>query len=319
VRLGFLIAIAVAACGHADPKPEPSTPAAPEVVRFDEAADRLVAMLDQGWVVSRDVAGAPAHEGDSLIWTGVAMGDLDCARGDQLEAALISMVEATDGKLFRHPTLKNKVSLDGAVGLYFGVAERVEHCPGAADRWHAVLAAHPRFFDDPLNDQEQVRLPLGFKAVRALLGARLGLVAPPTDGELRELEREVAGWVRAVKAGKKAFDLHLIDEAPSCFRVHVAHRTLEAVEALGAVVTREGRDDFCQATDGLAIGTVDQWCGRPVDLGAWVQGFQYDRWEFAFQRCQAWEAPDGNGLHTPALDLIDALRKTYAVKRAFGF
>ncbi len=86
--------------------------------------------------------------------------------------------------------------------------------------------------------------------------------------------------------------------------------TLETLEDLGDDISNSGRNDFCAATRGVQIATVDEWCGRG-GLKDWISNFQFDRYEYAFQRSGSWESPDGNGDKTPALDLLVAMRQVY--------
>jgi hypothetical protein len=300
-------------CGRSHEKPDPVESSGEESAKFDHAEGRLVSMLDGGWVVSRSPDGSVAHQGDSLLFTGIGLGDLDCARGAALETALQAMIVGTDGKLYRHPSLPDAVSMDGAIGLYYGIAARIARCDGARSSWSALLAEHPAFWSDPLNAAAGVDLPLGFKYVRSLLGFRLGLQTEPDQDDLRELEKDAVAWTAVVKVAKAAADLRrrvgLPAEDPAAYRVHLAQRALATVEELGGAVSQQGRNDLCGASSGMGLIGVDYWCGRG-GADEFIAGFQENEWEFRLQRAK-WEEPDGQGLQTPGLDLIDAMHFRY--------
>lgn len=304
--LALLFALC-AACGvapspRADPKPPP-----PEArSRFEEGAARLFGMLDHGWVVSRHPEdGSPEHQGDSLIWSGMALGALDCERGRAVENALFDMLAETGGGLYRHPSLKNEVSLDGALGFYRGLASWVKRCPGAKARWRAPFALHRAYLDEHggrLNvaaaDIYYAKLVPEFNAITAQLGAELGVASPPADGQVLGLGVEVLAWAKAV-----------VHERAACYRIHLGLIALQALELAGRKVPALVRNDFCATTAGLGLETTDLWCGRP---STFLADFRYDSWEFSGQRCKTWETPDGQGLTTPAVDLLTYLRDAYA-------
>lgn len=282
-------------CSKAVEKPEPVDPREAEAALFDEAVNRLEAMSDGGWVVSRNAENGPEHTGDSLIWTGMAMGDLDCTRGVAQQEALVTMVRETGGKMYRHPSLKDQVSMDGAIGLYYGIARREHRC-GAY--WAAVLEATPEFWENPLH-VDGTEMPAEFTYVRDLLGFKLGFLPEPAVSRKGALEAEIAAWTLAVAATKAA-----------CYRVHLSLLGLQTIESLGGTISGNGRNAFCSLTKAMDLPTVDHWCGRPT---AFLAQFQYNAWEMRHQRCGAWETPDGGGLATPALDLITYLRSAFTI------
>ncbi len=286
----------LAACGHGTEKSGPSDPLDADRALFNEAADRLEAMSDSGWVVSRNAENGAEHLGDSLIWTGMAMGDLDCVRGDAQEASLIAMLHETGGKIYRHPSLKTEASMDGAMGLYYGVARRIARC---GDTWSAPLIELPEFWVNPLDTSGEARLPAEFTYVRDLLGFKVGVLPEPASSRKGALEAEVSAWALGSLADKS-----------SCFRVHLGLLALQTIEALGGSVSQTGRNAFCSVTKTAGLPTVDLWCGRPTTF---LADFKYNDWEVRSQRCPAWETPDGAPFTTPAVDLITFLRSAYTI------
>ncbi len=211
------------------------------------------------------------------------------------------MLEETGGKIYRHPTIKDQASMDGALGLYYGIARRVARC---GDSWSAPLQASPDFWKNPLNSPSGANLPAEFTYVRDLLGFKMGALPEPKPVRKGLLEAQIAAWAAGVSGSQAA-----------CYRVHLGLLGLQTIEALGGSVSDNGRNAFCSVTKGMGLRTVDLWCGR-TDLRDWITNFEYDKWEFSHQRCNAWETPDGNGLITPGLDLIVAIRAAYQLPGA---
>lgn len=299
----FVLLMAVGiGCGKAEDKSDPVDADDQARTLFTAASDRLMPMLDRGFVVSRDSDGEARHTGDALIWSGMAVGALDCAHASPVSEALRGMLEQLNGGLYRHPDLPNDISLDGALGLYKGVSALVTRCPDELEPWKKAMALHKDFadlFGQLMNEHSDAELVDEFHYVRDLLFHKLGLRAKPSSDRLRILEAQIAGWAYGVKLKKAA-----------CFRVHLGLISLQAVEQMGESVSKAGRDKFCQATEGLELPTTDHWCGRG-DLVSWVQSFQFDQWEYRHQRCTGWETPDGKGYRTPGVDLLEAMRQAY--------
>lgn len=297
------------ACGKAEDKIEPADPSDQVVSLWTATADRLVPMLDHGFVVSRyGKQNEIKHQGDALIWSGLALGALPCRVAAPVSAALRAMIDKQAGGFYRHPSLPTEVSMDGALGLYKGVAALITHCPAELADWTDALAKHQAFVsehgDTALNAASPAELVPEFTAVRDQLFHQVGLDGQPASGRIRTLEKEISAWVLAVKTTKK-----------SCFRVHLGLLSFQALESMGVSISAGGRDAFCGLTKGMDMPTVDNWCGRG-DLTNWVAGFQFDAWEYRHQRCGAWESPDGKGYRTPAIDLLEGIAQAY--KLNFG-
>jgi hypothetical protein len=301
MALVLTLFLALSACSKEPAERTTSQPSDDAQSSFVAAEDRLVSrFLEDGWVVSRHADGSPEHQGDSLLFTGIALGTLDCAHKHDVEWALAKMLEDLGGGLYRHPSLSQKVSLDGALGLYFGLATG-KKCPDSMVEWGHHLLLHRNYLHAhsmKLNEQDSAQLVPEFDYVLDLLASSLGVADQPDDAQARSLETEVSAWALGVKARKAA-----------CYRVHLGWLTLRSLEALGKLSQR-GRADFCGVTDGMDLPVIDHWCGRG-DLQGWIAGFQENQWEFRHQRCGGWEKPDGQGLETPGLDLLVAMKAAY--------
>ncbi len=296
----------LSAC-HAPKAPEKDPVPVSVEQSYVEAVNRLErGFLQGGWVVSRHPDGAPAHMGEGLIWSGLALAALPCDRGQEIEAALLGMLAARGGALVRIDPLGEyadgrEVTLDGALGLYRGIAERVTRC-GDGDRWANAVGLHRRFVSlsgGRLHPNTAQNLLPQFDFLLDLLAFRLGQGESPNPERARFLEHQVALWAAGVKATQGA-----------CYRINLGLITLQTLEALGEPVSRAGRDEFCLATKGTGIPTVDEWCGRG-GLKDWIASYRMNQWEYRFQRCGGWETPDGAGLATPGLDYLVAIRQAY--------
>ncbi len=273
------LAALLSSCTHDDPRPSPE-PAHPAT--FDETASRLISMADDGWIVSRTADGEPRQQGDSLIFTGIAMGVLDCDRGDIPERALLKMLAENHGVPYRHPTLRDDYSLDGLLGLWWGVEHRTLMCPEARARWAAVLPQHLK----------ATAIPPYFDVMLRTVITHVMDADAPTIEERGKLGSEVAGWAIAV-----------VSQRAAAYRLHLGFLTLSVVDA------PHGQNIYCEAVREAKMPLLEQFCGR-VGLEPWLKGFEYNRWEYQHQRA-VWEQPDAQGLTTPALDLLVAYRMLY--------
>lgn len=291
----FFIFIFLVACGSH--KTAPKTDPSPDIsTLYSSASARLISMLDSGWVVSRYDDKSMEHQGDALIWSGIAMASLSCEQGEIIESALIDAIVNANGSLYRHPSLPNQISMDGAIGLYRGIAHRIKAC-GKADAWKHAMELHIAIPDDILNSDSNVGLPPEFTYVRDLVAARTTGGPDPSLARMDALTAEVTGWALGVVQSKSP-----------CFRINLGFQSLKAAEELGINVDH---GPFCLATKDVHLAQVDTWCDRP-GAETWIRNFKYDEWEYAHQRCVAWESPDGKpNLHTPGLDLIELLKENY--------
>lgn len=284
----------------------PDLEPAPSGVRFryDEATLRLsTGYLENGWVVTRRADGSAEHVGEGLLWTGLWLYAAPCEVGAGSAAMLRQTITRNGGALVRYEPLGEyaggrEITLDGAIGLYRGISATLRRCPGEGEAWAEPLALHIDYLishNDQFNEASPAYLSEEFGYVLQAVASHLSLARPPLDSELRSLEVLVAGWAAAVNATHAA-----------AYRVHLGLVALQTVEAMGFEVDWTA---FCAATRGVGIPTVDYQCGRG-DLRAWIDEFQYNKYEYRHQRAD-WESEDGNGLATPGLDLLVAMRDAY--------
>ncbi len=284
--------------------PDKEVPESAVSTKYREASERLTSQfVENGWVVSRNSDGAPQHIGEGLIWTGLALSALPCDLGGTLEGALISTIGSLEGALVRYLPLGEyaggrEVTLDGALGLYRGIAERITRC-GKGDLWWPIIRMHLVYLRDHnsrLNAQADAVLGPHFDYLLDLLASHVGLMSEPDESNLRDLEGEVAAWAALVNA-----------QHSPCYRINLGYIALSTAEELGKSVNWM---EYCAATRGTGIPIVEHRCGRG-DLLSWIDSFEPNKWEYRFQRCGGWESPDGNDDMTPGLDLLVAMRAAY--------
>lgn len=306
--LCLLLAV-IAACGRAEDRPDPLPGDDAVRARYSAAVMRMLSLTENDQIVSRTTEGEVRHEGDSLLWTWTAIGVLGCGEGYQLMRAALARLRFGAGYHVRYLPLPaeyvggNETSLDPELGFYFGVASRWRRCPEdraeLAEAWvlreQAVDAAGGR-----LHPNVAAMVPAGLDAARDQVGAAMGLGAEPAPERLELLGFELSAWAKAT----------LISRQP-CYRLNLAWTAIRALEEAGGALPGRWRDAFCGATAASGVATVDHWCGRAGALERFVAEYEPNAWEYALQRCPAWEQPDGAGLETPGLDLIVAMRELY--------
>lgn len=276
---------------------------------YDKAANRLTpTFVQDGWIISRYTDGSTEHEGDSLIWTGLAMAALSCDRGAVFENRMIRMISENQGALVRYEPLGEyangrEVTFDGATGLYYGVFQRLRRC-STEDKWREVWKKHIDYLaenDYVLHPNVNSVVMPQFNAMRDYVTFQLGLGDEPEDWRYRALEAEANVWSSVV-----------VESRQPCFRVHLAWLHLSFLEDSNNLL-RSAAWGFCVATDEANVPLYDHWCGRR-DIDEWVDEFEFDQWEYRHQRCHGddWETPDGRpNLRTPGLDLLFAIAFVY--------
>lgn len=277
----LLVLLALAACGHKEPS-KPDAPDGVPHVTYGEASERLLTMLDSGWVVSRNPDGSARDQGDSLLFTGLALGALDCTSGAVPEDALVKMLGERHGGVYRHPTITDDYSLDGLLGLWWGIHRRTTRCPDTRPLWAGLIDEHAH----------AVTIEPFFRTALEQIAADLGQGAAPSAFERGLLGSEVAGWAAST-----------VGQHAAAYRLHLGFLTLSLVDA------PKGKQAYCNEVGAAHIALLEQFCGRP-GLAEWTADFAYDRYVYAFQR-GVWESPDGAGKTTPAIDLLMALDSLY--------
>lgn len=303
----YIILHLLASCSHSNGS-DPKEPTEEIKTTYNMTVDRfLLNHLENGWVVSRYKNGEVEHEGDSLLWSGIALASLPCSKADPVENALIAMLDKNNGGLTRYEPLPDEykngreISFDGAVGFYFGVLSRIANCDSSKIRWVTSFKKHLDFLRDNdwhLNSASSEAYVPGFTALRDMVTFKLGLGDKPSDQALRALESLANVWSSGV-----------IESRSPCFRVHLSLLHLLGLELSGDLLG-SSKDTFCYATEEVGIPFIDYWCGR-ITSDQVYNKFQFNKYEYQYQRCNYESEDVAPDLETPALDLLFALSYMY--------
>ncbi len=278
----LITALFLFGCHKPNPDSQPKAPAE----RFAAIEDRIAAMSwPTGWVSCTDIDGGHGCLGDSLLFTGLALGAADCEHGQIYQDALTEMIHANNGILERHPTIRGS-SLDGALGFLWGMARRYANCPDARA---ATLESVRLYASNSSGTLEPY-----FSVVLRQVLADMGDGDSPSEHDRGMLGSEIAGWAFAVVTSESA-----------AYRIHLGYLGLSLVDS------PKGRVSYCAAVEKAKIPLIESFCGRP-GLTEWIDGFLPNVYEFRHQRA-IWEGPDANGKQTPGVDYLVGYRQ------AFGF
>lgn len=310
-------------CAKVKDKIEPIDPVPDEIViDYSDTIDYLVKSHLQGaWsVISVKPDGSPQRQGEALIWAGTALGSMTCASGAGIERGLIDMIISNHGQLVRVDPIGEygdgrQVTFDGAAGLLFGVSYRVFNCPESPRLWFTAwqqLMDYEIKSGGKLNDKADSRLDDDFTYLRDLIAWRVGLMPAPDTNRLDAMSKEIGAWAQALKA-KHVVAVSTDSKEPACYPMNLGLLFLLGVENSGQKIPKDGRDMFCNASEGMDIPTIDHWCGRKSMAENYLPNYQNDLWEMRHQRCGAWETPDGDGNSSSRVDKLLAYRMAYRV------
>lgn len=283
--------LALASCAKA---PEPAPAPLPAVVTpqglREYAEQRLFdKFVVDGQVVARDEHGDPDMRGDSPLYTGIAIGSLDCERGAPLMNRLQERIAGNSGARERfYPwedtVAQNRWSWDQEVGDTYAFARRAARCPDPALGLHWDILRHAR----------NAETPPTFDFVTDAVSHKLGLGGEPSKDRQQAFEFTAASWAAVVVAAHS-----------ECYRIQLAFRSMLSAEAAGRPIGGYGRSRFCHYTRDTQIPKIDKWCGRP---SSYAQTFQFNEWSFRQGKCPWQGGPDGTAdRESPAVDLLDYL------------
>jgi len=314
----FLWLIVLFGCSRARKEPAPESPTARAEAVFAESSRRLLENhVQNGYVVSRKADGSPDHEGEGILWAGVAAAALDCDDAKVIVDQLAGFITERNGEIRRIEPLPaeyagRELNFDGETGLIFGLASYAVHCPAARALVAAAWQTHQQSIAEhggELYPGTGEKMAPGFGFTSAALTAYLtGGSSPGGQGEL---EAAASAWVSAVSTSWSAYKAGLVSAPAACYPANLAFLHLRTAEALGYRISDGARQSFCGAAAAMAIPLIDDWCGGG-DLAGWIDGYVPNEWEYRFQRCAPpWEEPDGEGDETPQVDLLIAIRQKY--------
>lgn len=271
--------------------------------REAELRARLVGkFLDRGYVVSREADGSPEHQGDSLLWSSLAMGILPCDQGAETTRAIIDSVNRNDGRLVRIDPLPgsyagNETSRDQVTGALLGFVLRDQRCPqdrealrSAWRRHHDFVIRHDGRLHEGGNPNFYMNPAMRF--LWDLVSTHFGAGEEP--GSVAK-----AAFESGVIISSTATDL----QESACYPVHLSTLMMITAARLGRPVSHLTRREFCHQTRGMELPLTEWFCDRGSPE-SYLASFEPNQWEYRHQRCK-WESPDGSpGKETPALDFL---------------
>lgn len=316
MRFALLAALSLTACGRDTPPAPPTAPTmelpTEDILDLAPVQEGLAAavplrFVEGGYVAPRR-GGAVDIEGDSLLWTGLAIGTLPCGAAAALVATLDRSTTARGGALLRYdldpdgpidPRLVgDENTRDGFIGAIFGLTSAARRCPELADTIGELWRRIARFVDD--------------EGHGALYPGNLHALVTPGMRFLLDLaSHALAGGARPSGEALLAFEA---GEIPDALRITVGHAACYPLHlaALGfAVAAREGRpihravfEGWCGATAGTDIPMIDWMCRRAA-ARTWLVA-EPDGYEHRHQRCSPWESPDLDaGEESPRVDWLE--------------
>lgn len=277
-----------------------SLPPAEDVSSFDgEAAaltERLLARnLDEdGQVAVRREDGSFDDQGDAGIFTGLAVAALGCEAGAPLLAALLKAIDDNGGMIPRHnPLVESRngpTTRDQVAGVMLGLVERWQRCPDDRLAIRTAWQKHVAYVErigalGPTLDGALLSMRWIWGAVGQYFGAGGG------GGSRQQFEAAAAATADKVRLGRSA-----------CFPIHVETLEMIAAAKIGQPVSEAALAAFCGFTK-VDLGLTEWLCQRRP-AADWLASFKRDAWVYAFQRCPAWEAPDGGQASSPSLDAL---------------
>jgi hypothetical protein len=274
--------------------------------RGEELTRRLLSeFLENGYVVSRDRQNKPMHQGDSLIWSGIAMASLSCEDAAPIRKALVDSVLRHDGRFLRIDPLPasykgNETSRDAETGALFGFTMHALRCPQFRPQLAHAWQKHREFVErHGLHEgwNPNFFLNPSMKFIFDLVSHELLGTARPSDESRKLFEAGVLLDSKTIAYRKSA-----------CYPIHLSTLMLVLAAKLGKPVNELTRREFCHDTRGMDLPLTEWYCGRG-NFGNYLASFETDKWEYRHQRCPRWESPDVDpGDRSPGVDFLVALR-----------
>lgn len=271
--------------------------------RYRELSSRLLSQfLENGYVVSRDSRGKAMHQGDSLIWSGIAMASLSCADAPRIMDSVLRSIERHDGRILRIDPLPsnyqgNETSRDAETGALFGFTTLSLRCPQyrtqlarAWERHHNFVERHGRLHE---GNNPNFYINPSFQFVWDLVSHHFLGTARPSSESLHMFEAGVTLSSTNIRSRKEA-----------CYPNHLSTLLMVTAARLGMPVNHLTRREFCHQTRGLGLPLTDWYCERG-DAREFLAGYQLNQWEYRHQRCTGWESPDVDpGDTSPGVDYL---------------
>ncbi len=287
IRL-LLCAGLLSSCGKATDDVPPEAEHAPWPERAAAYEADLQAHREGGWLVVRTANGL-RDEGDSLTWTGEAMG-VSCAQAEATLSAFEHMQDSYGGYYVRIDPLpaeyaQNPVSRDGWVGVMYGIARSWRRCPDL-----------------------QARMTASFERARAAVGTAARLhpsanvvasVTPWFRYVTDAVSALTAGAPRPTDAARVGFELagettaaSIVSARSACYPLHLMLSEILTLSAVGLPISAEAKRNLCNQTASTGLMNWRWYCqDSSADVASWLEQYQPNKIVYRHQRCD-WESED---------------------------
>lgn len=292
----FFCLTSICCCGKS--KPVDSIDPGHHSSPFAETQSRLVnAFLPGGFVVSKTVTGTYDDQGDSLLFTGLALAVLDCDKVPLILDGFRRMQANHRNYWVRFDPLpqeyidrQNFVSRDGVTGALFGFAKAAKRCPQSAEEIQGIVARWLGAIGDSVFLYPGVLAGIITPSFHTLMRLARGEGVSDLDYE----EYHVAALTTAtlIKHNKSA-----------CYPIHLQTIQHMTIEQQGHPLLKRHKDQWCAVTKDMGLLLTDWWCGRnEAEIRAWLSKPESPH-VYAHQRCK-WESQDGDGKLSPRVDFL---------------
>ena len=322
-RLAAVMALVVAteACGSSQEEaaaPPPVLPRAEELSALEGAETAAIGRLlerhlDSGMVVSRTRPddGSPRDIGDSAIFTGIALGALDCDRGRALLEGVLENIRDHDGMIYRHPRLDAATaakhgpsSRDAMIGTAFGLVLRARNCPEDRAEIAEVWGLHRAFVKELGNGRlypeagEDKQINAGLWWLWDRVANYLGVTGEAPSKTKALWESGVVATAASVAAAAGS-----APEQTACYPIHLTAIQYLTAVAIDAPPSLSMRLSWCAATRGTGIPMVEWMCSRE-SAASWLSTYSPDQpYVYRHQKCKT-QGEDGTDVSGPGVDFI---------------
>ncbi len=292
----MLLVLAIIACKPTDDiKPNPNLPG-----DFVGYQDRLMKeFLRNGFVVAKDtVSNEDTEQGDSLLFSGIALASVDCHYMPVFLEALEVMQADWGGYLVRiNPLPKNYVeksnvvTRDGASGAAFGMIKARDRCPEFKDRIEAILerwkgAIGESYFLHP-------------KAMNGIITPTFSAFLDVVNGRGIDSSDKLLMMLSA-----QATASLIVAEKSACYPIHLQTIQNLALEEEGHSMDEFGKESWCNTVMDRGLLLTDWYCGRRTEtMWAFLRNPENAANVYMHQRCN-WESSDAENKASPRVDFL---------------
>lgn len=263
--------------------------------------DRLLgSFLENGFVVSKE-DNQSVDQGDSLVFTGMALSSLSCEKIEPILHGLEQMQDHFGGYLVRFDPLpreyiesRNYISRDGATGLLYGLVRVLKRCPNQAARISSIKKKWQEAVGNSflLHPNSTAVITPSFRTFWKV-GHGIGI----SDLEYEEYILSTLFTAQLIQSNKS-----------SCYPIHLETIQNLTFEEMGKPIFKRNKDQFCKITNNMGLMLTDWYCGRNIkELKSWLQDPNKSPNFYMHQRC-SWEQVDGLNKLSPRVDFIVLFR-----------